>query len=113
MAIVGTLDDSGVSSGSAYVFDVGILDAIELLLALIDAVIDLNLQQGIENSLDAKLDAVIEALQDINENNNVAAVNTLQAFINAVEAQSGNHIPQEQADALIADAQAIIALLSP
>lgn len=75
---------------------------------LIDLVETFNLQQGIENSLDAKLDAALNALGDINENNDQAAVNSLQAFINAVEAQRGNKITNEQANALIAAAQTII-----
>lgn len=71
-----------------------------------------NLKHGIENSLDAKLDAALKALEDINENNDVAAINTLEAFINAVQAQSGTKITEADADALIAAAQEIIALLS-
>jgi hypothetical protein len=79
---------------------------------LIADVVSLNLQQGIENSLDAKLETVAKVLDDINENNDVAAVNALQAFINAVEAQRGNKITEEQADLLVAAAQAIITLLT-
>ncbi len=75
---------------------------------LIETVSDLNLQHGIENSLDAKLDAVLKALQDLNENNDIAAINALQAFINAVEAQRGNKISDADADILISAAQAII-----
>ena len=67
-----------------------------------------NLQQGIENSLDAKLDSALNALSDVNQNNNQAAINSLQAFINAVNAQRGSKITNEQADALVAVAQAII-----
>ena len=67
---------------------------------------------GISNSLDAKLGAVVNALDDVNANNDVAAINALEAFINAVVAQSGNHITVAQADALIASAQAIIDLLT-
>ena len=107
-------DNNGTDSGSARVFS-GLFvppDALTLLEQLIQDVVDLNLQQGINNSLDAKLDAVIQALQDVNENNDVAAINALQAFINAVQAQSGIHIPVADADALIAKAQAIIDLLS-
>jgi len=74
-------------------------------------VVDLNLQQGIENSLDAKLETVQLALDDLNANNDVAAINSLRAFINAVVAQRGKKIPEEDADALIAAAQAIIAAL--
>lgn len=72
----------------------------------------LNLKQGISNSLDAKLQAVIQSLDDINQNNNVAAINALQAFINSVEAQRGVNISEADATALIAAARAIIALLS-
>ena len=114
--IVGAVfdDNNGTDSGSARVIS-GLFvppDALTLLEQLIQDVVDLNLQQGINNSLDAKLDAVIQALQDVNENNDVAAINALQAFINAVQAQSGIHIPVADADALIAKAQAIIDLLS-
>ncbi len=41
-----------------------------------------------------------------------AAVNQLDAFINQVEAQRGKKISDEDADALIAAAGAIIALVS-
>ena len=83
-----------------------------LLEQLMEDVVMLNLNRGIENSLDAKLDAVLNALDDVNANNDQAAINVLQAFINAVEAQSGNHITVGQADDLIASAQAIIDLLT-
>jgi parallel beta-helix repeat protein len=82
---------------------------IERLVAHVET---LNLQQGIDNSLDAKLDAALNALDDINQNNDVAANNSLNAFINAVEAQSGNKIPATDADTLIAATQAIINLLN-
>lgn len=81
------------------------------LVELIGDVMALNLQQGISNSLDAKLDGALQAIDDVNENNDIAAINKLQAFINAVEAQRGNKITTEQADTLIAAAQAIIASL--
>ena len=83
-----------------------------LLLNLAQDVIELNLQNGIENSLDAKLDAALQALESINQNDNVAAINTLESFINAVEAQSGDKISTEDATALINAAQEIIDLLS-
>ena len=54
----------------------------------------------------------LRALEDENENNDIAAINTLGAFINAVEAQRGKKIPEAEADALIAAAQEIIELLS-
>ena len=68
----------------------------------------LNLPRGINNSLNAKLDAAVRALEDLNANNDAAACGALQAFVNAVQAQSGKHIPQADAEALIATAQQIL-----
>ncbi len=56
--------------------------------------------------------AALQALTDIIHGNNGAAIGTLGAFINFVQAQSGNKITVADADALIADAQAIIDLSS-
>jgi PKD repeat protein len=105
-----TISD-GVESASSSV-TVTILTPTQATQDLIDIVETFNLQQGIENSLDVKLDAAIGALDDINQNNDSAAINTLTAFINAVEAQRGNNITIEQADILIAAAQQIITYLS-
>lgn len=80
----------------------------EQIAQIIVDVLDLNLQQGIENGLDVKLDAASRALDDLSEHNDVAAINALQAFINAVQAQSDSKIPQADAAALIAKAQKII-----
>ncbi|MHC4394473.1 MAG: right-handed parallel beta-helix repeat-containing protein [Planctomycetota bacterium] len=93
-------------------FEFQLQDPAQLLLDLAQDVLSINLQQGISNSLDAKLEAALNALEDINQNNDVAAINALQAFINAVEAQRGNKIPEADADDLIAAAQEIIDLLS-
>jgi uncharacterized delta-60 repeat protein len=86
--------------------------AVGAIQQLIIQVIGLNLQQGIENGLDAKLDAAVQALDDINQNNDTAAIQVLGAFITAVEGQRGNKISEADADDLIATAQAIIAVLS-
>ncbi|MHC4638454.1 MAG: choice-of-anchor Q domain-containing protein [Planctomycetota bacterium] len=75
-------------------------------------IIELYLPEGIENNLLAKLNAAIGLLGDGNENNDVAAVNLLEAFINAVQAQSGKMISQADADALISAAEQIINILS-
>jgi len=83
----------------------------QAIVQLIATVESMNLHQGIDNSLDAKLDAAFNALDDVNENNDVAAINSLNAFINAVEAQRDNKLTNEQADTLIADANYIITLL--
>ena len=79
-----------------------------LIQGLVEAVLQLNLQKGISNSLDAKLDAALGALDDSNENNDVAAVNTMNAFISATEAQRGKTLTSAQADELIAQANKII-----
>ena len=78
---------------------------------LAQAVAALDLAQGVENSLNAKLNAAYKKLTDGNDKNDVAAINELGAFINAVEAQRGKKIAEADADALIAPAQAIIDLL--
>ena len=83
----------------------------EALGEIVNTVLVLNLHAGISNSLDSKLQNAISALDDMNENNDVAAINSLNAFINAVEAQRGNKITEEDANALIAETNAIIALL--
>jgi hypothetical protein len=81
----------------------------EGILGLIAAVEDLNLANGIDNSLDAKLTNAFASLADLNENNDPqAAIGKLQAFIFAVQSQSGNHIDADDADDLIEAAQAII-----
>ena len=82
-----------------------------LILDLVLQVEDMNLQSGISNSLDAKLQSALDALDDINSNNDVAAINSLEAFVNAVEAQRGKKISNEIADSLIDDADFIIVYL--
>lgn len=84
----------------------------EAIQALVESVAQLNARAGIVNSLDAKLSAASGALADVNAQNNVAALATLNAFIDAVQAQSGTQIGAADADKLIADAEAIIALLT-
>ena len=76
---------------------------------LIEKILALNVANGIANSLDSKLQAVMAALDDMNENNDVAAIQGLQAFINAVEAQRGKMIPEIDADLCIAAAEELIA----
>ena len=50
-------------------------------------------------------------LTDINNNDDVAAINTLYAFINECQAQRGRQLTNEQADLLIQQANYIIAFL--
>ncbi len=88
------------------------LGPLDLLLDLTEGVLSLQLHPGIENSLLAKLDTALEKLEDDNEKNDASAINLLEAFINAVNAQRGKKIPEADADALIAAAQQIIDLLN-
>jgi hypothetical protein len=90
----------------------GACDPATLMADIIDQVVDLNLDNGISNSLDAKLANAVKALDEVNEENNVAAINKLEAFINEVQAKRGNKIPEADADALFAAAQQIIDLLA-
>ena len=87
------------------------LDPVTAINQTIDAVIIMNLGRGIEGGLVSKLDAALQAIEDINENNNVAACNALEAFINAVEAQSGNKISTQDALDLINIANEILSTL--
>ncbi|MCJ7433437.1 MAG: hypothetical protein MUO77_08125, partial [Anaerolineales bacterium] len=69
-----------------------------------------SIQANLQNSLNSKLTNANKKLEKGQVN---AAVNELQAFINAVQAQRGKKITVEAADALIAQAQAVIAQLTP
>lgn len=80
----------------------------ELIVHLAQDVYALNLPKGTANSLLAKLHEAYQKLMDGNDKNDVAAINKLEAFINAVEAQRGKKIAEADADALITLAQAII-----
>ena len=72
----------------------------------------MGLPDGIENSPTSWLDTAKKVLEDSNENNDVAAINALESFINKVEAKRGKKISEEDAGELIAKAQAIIEALS-
>jgi predicted outer membrane repeat protein len=87
------------------------LGPLDLLIELSEYIDAMNLHKGTANSLKAKLNAALRLLEDDNENNDVAAVNLLEAFINAIEAQYDKKIPAAEADILIAVAQEIIWLL--
>ncbi|MEE9182683.1 MAG: hypothetical protein V3U33_08975 [candidate division NC10 bacterium] len=58
------------------------------------------------------LDQALRAQDDVIANNDVAACKALQAFIGLVTHQRGKNISEADADALIADTQEIIGLLS-
>jgi hypothetical protein len=102
----GATDNAG-NSGTASV-NYTVITPSDATVNLIDEVESLNLQQGMDTSLDVILDAALQALDDLSQNNDVAATNALEAFINAVEAQRGKKVTNAEADTLIAGAQAII-----
>jgi len=83
-------------------------DPVELCVDLVGQVEELDLPKGTENSLKAKLENAVKKLGD---QNIVAGINSLNAFINEVEAQRGKKILESDADDLIAVAQYIIEVL--
>lgn len=82
--------------------------------SLVDEVNGLNVPSGTKNSLNAKLDA---ALESIGTGATGAATGKLKAFINEVNARCcvpdpGKTLTQDEADALIAAAESILASLA-
>ncbi|MEM2124204.1 MAG: putative Ig domain-containing protein [Methanolinea sp.] len=73
-----------------------------------ETVSTLTLDHGTARSLTAKLDAALDSLA---HGNAVAAKNQVNAFINHVEAQRGKKLSDAQADLLILQARAILAML--
>lgn len=71
-----------------------------LLVSLATFVQTLNLSQGIANSFDAKLQNSLDALDAANAGDIVSACNRMAAFINEVNAQSGNALTETQAGQL-------------
>jgi probable HAF family extracellular repeat protein len=106
--IIELIVNDGIEDSEPNEVIITVMDSIDLLDIAADYVIDLNLHPGIENSLLAKIDTAIAKLEDDNPKNDKAAVNSIQAFINAVEAQSGKKILQKDADYLIETAQQAI-----
>ncbi len=90
----------------------GMCKEVYLVQSLIEDVLQLNITKGISSSLDNKLEVALHTLDDMNENNDIAAINTLYLFIDIVNAQSGNQIPVEDANALVAAAEDILSFLN-
>lgn len=80
----------------------------DLLDDLMLKITDVNVQKGISNALDAKTQTIERVINDLNQQNNVAAINSLTAFTYFVQAQRGNQIDEADADMLIAAALAVI-----
>jgi hypothetical protein len=68
-----------------------------LLISLTTFIQTLNLSQGISNSLDAKLQNALQALDAAKAGDVISACSRLSAFINELNAQSGNALTETQA----------------
>ena len=102
------------NSGSGLVTRFGVSEPrtiAEQLEDLASLVLEVNLQAGISNSLDSKLDTALAALDDNNENNDGAALNSMYAFCSNVEAQRDKKLTDAHASTLIEAANGIIATL--
>ena len=100
-----TDDEGGVREDTGQVVVKSPKGAIKEIIAIIE---DMNLPFGIENSLTSKLN---NALSSLDKDNEKAATNKLNAFINEVNALRGKELTNEQADRLINLVQAIIGYL--
>lgn len=80
-------------------------DAPDDIEELQDEVAGLGLPAGLANSLDGKLRAALDALA---AGDTATACESLRAFVNEVRAQRGKKIPAADADALIAEVEAIM-----
>jgi len=112
----GNIYVAGVSHGDGTDYDYTLikyteqLDPDDAIDDLISDIEDMNLPGGTENCLTSKLEAAQKSL----ENGQCGtAINQLEAFINQVEALRGKKLTEEEADALIAAAEAIIAMIGP
>jgi len=104
----GDIDEVALYSRALTADEVFLRYVTTLVEALGEQLLALDLHQGTQKSLAAKLKT---ASKKFDQANYVAAINVLEAFINAVEAQSGNKIDEDDADSLIATAEAIIEAL--
>ncbi|MEK9628316.1 MAG: HYR domain-containing protein [Nitrospinota bacterium] len=87
-----------------------VLSPAEIIDGLGDDIADLNLPKGPQNSLKSKLNSADKALSDSNPKNDKAGINTLNALINSIKAQSGKKISVEDANDLIDRIQNLIEL---
>jgi len=109
---VRTTDDDGSTDIATLIVTVENPPPAIMVENLSEDIGEMGLPPSTENNLTASLDTANKVLMDSNPKNDVAAINTLEAFINKIEAQRGKKIPEEIADELIAKAQEIIEALS-
>jgi hypothetical protein len=91
-----------------------VVDPVDVVEDLVLMVMIVNEENEIPNSsLETKLNAALNTLDDVNENNDVAAINTLGNFIDSVIRQRNRgDIPPLDAQDLIDAAQSTIDLLT-
>ena len=105
-----TDDDGGVGND---LLTVDVLALPEIMVEILNNDIDdIELPASTKNSLTNSLDVAIKVLEDSNQQNDIAAINALEAFISKLEAQRGKKIPSDIADMLITRAYEIIASLN-
>jgi len=122
MQTLTTFTDAGWDFDTIWTIDEGLdypwlwwemlIGPVDLLIELSENIDTMSLQKDITNSLQVKLDTALRLLDDENEHNDVAAINSLQAFIDTVNAQRGKKISEEDADYLVTTALQIIDMLS-
>ncbi len=96
-------DGDGIDDGCDDVFNLGsATDAIE------NVIISLDIKKGLENALTAKLQEAESSCASMDPED---AVGVLGAFINQVEAKRGKDLTEEEANGLIASAQAVISAI--
>ena len=105
----GVLDTGEVSATTTVIFSCPPSSSPpQQIQTLINTINNLNLGNSIRNSLTAPLSQAVNLLQDNNPNNDIAACNQLNGFIQQVNAQTQNNsLTQEQSNQLIQAAQSI------
>ena len=113
LAFSGWMDGGDVSTGTVRRL-VELLSADPIVLVfeqLVDDLDGLQLQSGIEDSLSVKLVGALEKYMAETGESQHAAVEKLEALIQAIEAQRDKRISSADADQLIADLRAFIDLI--
>nr|MBC8281027.1 PKD domain-containing protein [Chloroflexota bacterium] len=97
-----TDDDTGIGCDS---LTLEVISATEATARFAGFLASLDLPEGTKNSLLAKLNGAMESFE---QGDDKEGINRLAAFINAVEAQTGKKISEEDAEVLLSSAQQII-----
>jgi len=110
-----TLSGSGVFCATTTSFSLFALvvpgAALSNLQKLITSIKAMNLKKGLSNSLDAKLEAARNALDDLKNDNDVAAFGSMTALLNEIAAQKGKQLTNAEADTLTLKANDVISHL--